>query len=139
MQPQAVLRLPAEGVVARFERLGEQRVLHVGARVPQSQAVDHVVHFQAEFQPEAIILFGSHAYGTPRDDSDIDLLVIKKTRKPGRARRIEVRRMLDASTDYPPVEPIVMTPDEVAERLRLSDDFMKTILGKGRVLYDRAG
>src|SRR5713101_6327063 len=30
----------------------------------------------AEFQPEQIILFGSHAWGTPNEDSDIDLLVI---------------------------------------------------------------
>ena len=29
-----------------------------------------------EFQPEEIILFGSHAWGTPDDDSDIDLYVV---------------------------------------------------------------
>jgi predicted nucleotidyltransferase len=29
-----------------------------------------------EFSPEKIILFGSHAYGTPTEDSDVDLLVI---------------------------------------------------------------
>ncbi len=28
----------------------------------------------AEFQPEQIILFGSHAWGTPNEDSDVDLL-----------------------------------------------------------------
>jgi predicted nucleotidyltransferase len=27
-----------------------------------------------EFHPERIILFGSHAWGTPTNDSDIDLL-----------------------------------------------------------------
>jgi predicted nucleotidyltransferase len=30
----------------------------------------------AEFRPERVILFGSHAYGVPRPDSDVDLLVI---------------------------------------------------------------
>ena len=30
----------------------------------------------AEFQPEEIYLFGSHAWGTPGQDSDIDLMVI---------------------------------------------------------------
>ncbi len=29
-----------------------------------------------EFHPEQIILFGSHAWGTPNDNSDIDLFVI---------------------------------------------------------------
>ncbi|GEM_PF-3667861 len=28
------------------------------------------------FQPVRVILFGSHAYGTPTPDSDVDLLVI---------------------------------------------------------------
>lgn len=30
------------------------------------------------FGPEQIILFGSHAYGTPHADSDVDLLVIMR-------------------------------------------------------------
>jgi predicted nucleotidyltransferase len=30
----------------------------------------------AELQPEQIILFGSHAWGTPHEDSDVDLLVV---------------------------------------------------------------
>jgi len=29
-----------------------------------------------EFRPERVILFGSHAQGNPRPDSDVDLLVI---------------------------------------------------------------
>ena len=32
------------------------------------------------FQPEMIILFGSHAYGTPHADSDVDILVIMPAR-----------------------------------------------------------
>ncbi len=37
------------------------------------QAVDRLV---VEFRPEAIYLFGSHAWGVPTDDSDVDLFVI---------------------------------------------------------------
>src|ERR1700691_3754358 len=32
------------------------------------------------FQPDKIILFGSYAYGTPHNESDVDLLVIMRTR-----------------------------------------------------------
>ena len=32
-----------------------------------------------EFRPEKIILFGSHANGTPQEDSDVDLLVVMPT------------------------------------------------------------
>src|SRR2546423_9990395 len=30
----------------------------------------------AEFQPEQVWLYGSHAWGKPHDDSDVDLLVV---------------------------------------------------------------
>ena len=33
----------------------------------------------AEYQPERIILFGSHAYGEPNRASDVDLLILKET------------------------------------------------------------
>jgi predicted nucleotidyltransferase len=29
-----------------------------------------------KFHPDKIILFGSYAYGTPHDDSDVDILVV---------------------------------------------------------------
>src|SRR5262245_11604954 len=32
------------------------------------------------FHPEKIVLFGSRAYGSPHDDSDVDLLVIMEAR-----------------------------------------------------------
>ena len=35
-----------------------------------------VERLKREFQPEEIYLFGSHAWGTPSEDSDIDLMVI---------------------------------------------------------------
>ena len=37
------------------------------------QVSDEIVR---RFQPECIILFGFYAYGTPTEDSDVDLLVI---------------------------------------------------------------
>src|SRR5260370_18122869 len=34
------------------------------------------------FHPQKIILFGSYAYGTPHEESAVDLLVIMSTRNP---------------------------------------------------------
>ncbi|MFW5803162.1 MAG: nucleotidyltransferase family protein, partial [Verrucomicrobiota bacterium] len=34
-----------------------------------------------KFEPEKIILFGSYANGTPDEDSDVDLIVVKDTDK----------------------------------------------------------
>jgi len=41
-----------------------------------------VAEIAARFEPEKIIPFGSRAYGTPTEESDLDLLVIMRTRKP---------------------------------------------------------
>lgn len=41
-----------------------------------SKLVDRL---KEKYQPEKIILYGSYAYGTPDEASDIDLLVIKET------------------------------------------------------------
>jgi uncharacterized protein len=42
----------------------------------QSILDEMVSRLVAEFRPEQIILFGSHAWGEPSDDSDVDLYVI---------------------------------------------------------------
>jgi predicted nucleotidyltransferase len=69
-----------------------------------------------EFQPEQIILFGSHAWGRPNDDSDVDLLVIvseskeRPTRRTTRAHRC-LRGLLA------PMDILVKTRSEV-ERFR---------------------
>ena len=49
----------------------------------------------AEFQPEQIILFGSHAWGTPSPDSDIDLLVVvSASQLPPAQRAVRAHRAL---------------------------------------------
>ena len=40
---------------------------------------DVVKQIAEQFKPEKIILFGSYAYGKPRPESDVDLLVIMST------------------------------------------------------------
>lgn len=34
-----------------------------------------------EYKPEKIILFGSHAWGKPSRDSDVDLFIVKNSKK----------------------------------------------------------
>lgn len=86
-------------------------------------------------QPEKIILFGSFAYGQPDPDSDVDLLVIMESERSVHARSVQVSEIL-----YPrpfPVDIIVRTPAEVAERIALGDSFFREIMTKGKVLYER--
>jgi predicted nucleotidyltransferase len=97
------------------------------------KAIDRIV---AELKPEKIILFGSYAYGNPTPDSDVDLLVIMKTRAREIDRYVAVSNLL-----YPrqfPVDILVKTPKEIeAEFKKRGNFFMREILTKGKVIYER--
>ena len=45
-----------------------------------------------QFRPERITLFGSYAYGTPNENSDVDLLVVMPFEGRKSAQAIEIRR-----------------------------------------------
>jgi uncharacterized protein len=89
----------------------------------------------AEYAPQKIILFGSYAYGQPDEDSDIDLLIIKATEERFPERLDTVRRAATGAHRRIPFEPIVLTPEEVEQRLKAGDQFVAEILQKGKVLH----
>ena len=43
--------------------------------IPQDLLDQAIDRLKTEFQPDEIFLYGSHAWGTPHDNSDVDLLV----------------------------------------------------------------
>ncbi|MCL4514407.1 MAG: nucleotidyltransferase domain-containing protein [Firmicutes bacterium] len=89
----------------------------------------------AEYAPQKIILFGSHAYGHPDEESDLDLLVIKDTDKRPIERWTDLKRTLRDRDRATSVSPIVYTPKELEERLASGDFFIREVLEKGEVLY----
>ena len=89
----------------------------------------------AEYAPEKVILFGSYAYGVPGPDSDIDLLIIKETADRFLDRWTTVQRILTGTHRTLPVETLVLTPQEIAHRLTIGDQFIAEILQKGKVVY----
>lgn len=89
----------------------------------------------AGYAPQKVILFGSWAYGSPRPDSDIDLLIIKETSERFIDRWVTVRRILSDPRRTLPLETLVLTPDEVSKRLAVGDQFLAEIMRKGKVLY----
>ena len=93
----------------------------------------------AEYSPQQVILFGSYAYGIPGPDSDIDLLIIKETSKRFIDRWVTVHRILTGTHRSLPLETLVLTPQEIARRLAVGDQFIAEILDKGEVLYVAPG
>jgi predicted nucleotidyltransferase len=86
--------------------------------------------------PERIILFGSHARGTPGPDSDADFLVITRLYGDRRDVRLAIRRSLSGiglSKDV-----VVVTPEEVERYQGCAGTIIRMALRDGKVLYQRA-
>lgn len=99
-----------------------------------------VEKLKIEYKPQKIILFGSYAYGNPREDSDLDLLILKNTNSRRVDRYVRVKKIIYNPNRRITISPLVLTPKELAHRLRMGDDFIKEIIQKGVVLYEgRAG
>jgi predicted nucleotidyltransferase len=85
-----------------------------------------------QFHPEKIVLFGSHAYGTPHADSDVDILVIA----PARNRHdLSVKIRLAVPAPFP-MDLIVRTPTQVQSALAEGALFLTEVVTKGRILYE---
>ncbi len=88
-----------------------------------------------KYKPEKIILFGSHAWGKPNASSDVDILVVKKSKLSKRFRTTQAEEFLGV-LPYP-VDVLVYTPEELEQREKIGDFFIKLILKKGQVIYER--
>jgi len=89
----------------------------------------------AGYEPERIILFGSHATGRAQEGSDIDLLIVKETDRVPLERRIEVERIL--SDRLVSLDLLVYTPQELWDLYAAGSSFLEDVLAQGRVLYMR--
>jgi predicted nucleotidyltransferase len=112
--------------------MAKQTRIPEATRAELDKIVKQVV---ADYQPEKIILFGSYAYGKPSADSDLDLLIIKKTAERFIDRWTNVRKIVSDPERSIPFEPLILTPRELEERLARGDQFMEEIMAKGVVLY----
>ncbi len=86
-----------------------------------------------KYRPEKIILFGSFAWGNPNKDSDVDLLIIKKTEMSSRKLAQEIDESLFEREM--PIDILVYSPKYLEERLFLGDFFIKKIIKEGKLLY----
>ena len=86
------------------------------------------------YQPEKIILFGSYANGNPKEDSDLDLLIIKQTLTPFHRRPREVRRYV--SNSLCSLDLLVYTPSEYSAYKDQRYSFLNQILRDGKICYE---
>lgn len=88
-----------------------------------------------QLDADRVVLFGSRASDSARDDSDIDLLVVAETTLPPHKRYAAVRRLV---ADYPAAfDIIVKTPAEYARTRSVVNTIVYCAEKSGRVLYER--
>jgi len=88
------------------------------------------------FDPDRVILFGSHARGTAGPDSDVDLLIVMSVAGSKREKQLEVRRALHefkVSKDI-----IVTTPEDFVWRKEIPGTIERPAAREGKVVYVRA-
>lgn len=108
-------------------------------RVPVKRAIRAMARTIVErFEPERIILFGSHARGTAGPDSDVDLLVVMPVQGSKRDQAVKIRSaLIGTPVDRFPMDLIVTTPEDFAWRKDIAGTIERPAVREGKVLYVR--
>lgn len=110
--------------------------LHPDYKIVKDKIEEMIRRIAERFQPERIILFGSHARGTAGPDSDVDLLVVMEVSGGKRQQAVEIDLAL-ADVGLPK-DVIVATPEDVARDRDLVGTIIRPALLEGKVVYERA-
>lgn len=91
-------------------------------------------HIAERYHPDKIILLGSHAWGQPTPESDLDLLMVVNFSGGPVRQAIAISRALGLVT---PMELLPRTPEQLRHRLEIGDSFMQEIVSRGgKVMYE---
>jgi len=104
-----------------------------GSRAEIAAAIGVIV---ARVQPERVVLFGSCAYGTPTQASDIDLMVILASPRERHAVPEDVRALVRRASPGASIHLHTRTSDQIALGLAEGDFFIQDVMLKGISLYD---
>ena len=112
---------------------GERTIIFV-MMLTQATLTEITRRLVATYQPEQVVLFGSHAWGEPSEISDVDLLVVLA--------KFDVPAYRRASAGYRslfgpgvPCDVWVRTSEEVLREAPLSTTLTHKIIREGRVLH----
>jgi predicted nucleotidyltransferase len=89
-----------------------------------------------QFHPVRVVVFGSHARGQAREDSDVDLFVEMETDRRPPERAIEVSAIFGLRPWS--LDVVVYTPAEVARLKTIRGTLLATIESEGETLYERS-
>jgi predicted nucleotidyltransferase len=102
--------------------------------IPPGLLEEAIARLVKAFNPEAIYLFGSHAWGEPTHDSDVDFFVVVHESDERPVKRAQRAHIALIGLNFPK-DVIVRTRFEVEEGGRVPSSVTSTVLKKGRRLY----
>src|SRR5438132_4545545 len=111
----------------------EQYYRYLPPNIPLAAIRRFARRIAEKFDPEKIVLFGSFAYGTPHEWSDVDLLVVMPA---SNEINQSIRITLAFDREFP-LDLIVRTPQRLRRRLAEGDSFLSEIVGQGIVVYEK--
>ena len=88
-----------------------------------------------EYRPEKVILFGSEVKNSSDFYSDIDLIIIKNTRKLFLDRIKEVLKIIKPNFA---IDILVYTPGEFQKMVSDGNPFLEHVLKEGKVIYEKS-
>jgi len=103
--------------------------------VGKKERIEQIVSSLKEYDPERIILFGSHARRDADEYSDLDLVVIKET---GERFLDRLKRVYELVRPTFAMDLLVYTPEEFARMKEEGNPLIKRVLEEGVVLYEKA-
>lgn len=109
----------------------------LGDNLPVALAQKHLAlrqclqAFNTVYPVRQVLLFGSHARGTPHADSDVDLCIVADGFTAQDQAAIALRRAIGDIRGKPPLTLIPISPSRLAEKQREHDPFFETILREG--------
>ena len=103
--------------------------------VAQNLIADITQTIVANLQPRRVVLFGSHARGTPAPDSDIDLFIEMESNESPPERAIRVYQLFGLRPWS--MDVVVCTPEEVKQLRGTNATLLSIIDAEGKVLYKR--
>jgi predicted nucleotidyltransferase len=102
--------------------------------VPRQEIQKLADDVACRFPVEKVILFGSYAYGTPREYSDVDLLVVMEFEGSSFRKSLEIYNALDPAFSC---DILVIRPAELTKRYNEFNPLVGDAVDKGVVVYDR--
>jgi predicted nucleotidyltransferase len=103
----------------------------------KEQALAEIVRRLKEgMQPTRIILFGSHAYGRPQQESDFDLMIIVPHSDLPQHRRAQ-RAYACVGAVGAAKDLLVLTEEEFERQAHVVTSLARLVMEQGKVLYER--